>query len=1371
MTMTSRVLGLALLVLPVLRAEDATAQPPFSVSPQALVEAFEGVKAPADAPVTILLEEGRFAFAANHALTLHYRLIFKALTRTGADNWAMIQRSWAPWHEMKPEIHARVITADGLVHELDPKTIAEGSASEDENDVVTDRRQLKAPLPAMAEGSIVEEEIVARESSPLSPSGSVFSFTFGADVPTARTRVTVSAAPGLELHYHLQLLPDVKTTRSDLPDGSAEITFDQGPMEKGKDLPALLAPDRPRRPRLMLGVGRDWQTVATEYAAMVDGQIGSWNAGKYLPAMDGGLDREGKISAIVSWLNREIRYTGVEFGDASIMPRPPAEVLKRKYGDCKDKSTLLVALLRAAGIKANVALLQSGTGVDIDAGLPAMNVFDHAIVYVPGDPDLWLDPTDPDLRVGVIPAADQGRLALVASPTTTALLHTPEATSAGNRIVETREFKLAESGPADVTETSETWGAIDADYRGAYRDKATQKVAESLKDYVQWTYRSTALPVVGHFDPDDLSRPFQLRLQCKKAGRGTTEKADAAVGILLSQVAIRLPEFFRTEPKKEEGKPAKQEPEPARTDDFMIAEPYLLEWRYHILPPPGFKVRELPETREEKLGPASLSYEFKEQPNGAVTGTVKFDVPKRRLTAAEGIALRDAVVELQKRAALLVSFDQTGETLLAAGKVREALASFRELRKLHWYEALHCDQVARALLAAGAGEAARFEARLGVDLEPKSATAWTGLAEVLQYDLVGRRLRKGYDRAGAIAAYRKAIELDPADDQVRASLAIMLEYDDTGARYSKNAEVGEAVAEYQKISSKRRTELGLQVNLAVALFRSERMKELRELLKAEPDSATNRGLDLAALAVLDGPEAAAAAARAKVSGVQNQQATLMEAARNLLVLRRYPIAAELFLAGAAAAPNPVATRNLVETLRRTRPVEELPEPTSPDGLARKIVSMFTKGNLKDFAGLFSRDVNVSIDEDDEIQLREAQAAGRAEIRRQGLTPEVALDIAAAMLHPTVEGSDEFGYRVRTNLGLAGTDITIYTLREDGRQKILALSREGWEGMVRHVLHLADANEFEPAGKWLDWAREEVEPPSADDPLAPPQFPYFWKAGQTREKAAIRTAAAVLLSSDSEAKDVIPILEEAVRSAQPGVTSQRLAYAVASAYMKTKAYDKAEATASELVRQAPESRAAFELAARAAAKARHLDGLERLIADHLEHFRSDPAVLRAAAKALVYAGGAAHADTLFSALVRTGKSEAEDYNWKAWNDMIDGKITDATHEAIGEAIRRSPHDNAAMLHTLAAIQAETDKPNEARATLLQRMELQGSDEPNAEDWYVLGRIAEQYGLADVAGAMYKRVRLGKDKGELSFSSYTLAQRRLEVIVAGERPAAK
>src|SRR5262249_10529073 len=147
---------------------------------------------------------------------------------------------------------------------------------------------------------------------------------------------------------------------------------------------------------------------------IVDRQIGSSDVKSMLV----GLDLTGKpldvAARLATRLHRQIRYTGVELAEAALVPAAPAEVLLRKYGDCKDKSTLLVAMLRAAGLKANLALLAADGGTDVARDLPGLDGFNHAIVYVDSTPPLWIDATAADYRIGTLPPDDQGRLALIA---------------------------------------------------------------------------------------------------------------------------------------------------------------------------------------------------------------------------------------------------------------------------------------------------------------------------------------------------------------------------------------------------------------------------------------------------------------------------------------------------------------------------------------------------------------------------------------------------------------------------------------------------------------------------------------------------------------------------------------------------------------------------------------------------------------------------------------------------------------------------------------------------------------------------------------------------------------------------------------------
>ena len=177
-------------------------------------------------------------------------------------------------------------------------------------------------------------------------------------------------------------------------------------------------------------------------------------------------------------LHREVRYTGVEFGEARLVPEYPAETLRRRFGDCKDKSTLLVAALRASGIDAYLALLSAGDDQDVSPDLPGLGMFDHAIVYVPGAGEAVRtcgSTPPPNTRASArCPPADTNRLALVIRAGEKALTRTPALRSHDNRQIETREFFLAEYGPARVIETTETHGTIEGEYRGWYAGADTK---------------------------------------------------------------------------------------------------------------------------------------------------------------------------------------------------------------------------------------------------------------------------------------------------------------------------------------------------------------------------------------------------------------------------------------------------------------------------------------------------------------------------------------------------------------------------------------------------------------------------------------------------------------------------------------------------------------------------------------------------------------------------------------------------------------------------------------------------------------------------------------------------------------------------------
>jgi transglutaminase-like putative cysteine protease len=101
-----------------------------------------------------------------------------------------------------------------------------------------------------------------------------------------------------------------------------------------------------------------------------------------------------RLRAALQLVQSEVRYLGVEIGASSHAPNPPQQVLQRRFGDCKDKTLLTVALLRALDIEAHPALVNTQVGKGIEWWRSSPGAFDHVLVKaVLGDKVYWLDPT------------------------------------------------------------------------------------------------------------------------------------------------------------------------------------------------------------------------------------------------------------------------------------------------------------------------------------------------------------------------------------------------------------------------------------------------------------------------------------------------------------------------------------------------------------------------------------------------------------------------------------------------------------------------------------------------------------------------------------------------------------------------------------------------------------------------------------------------------------------------------------------------------------------------------------------------------------------------------------------------------------------
>ena len=1346
----------------------------MTAPPAEVLAAAAAVKPPADTPAIILFEELVHTYEDAHRSRHLYRQVYKILTPRGVEQWDSLSSGWSPWYEDKPALRARIIVPGGRTFTLDPKTIETSGMSGEDQAVYSDRQMVRAPLPGVAVGAVVELEIGWSERAPLFEAGTTHRFFFGGTVPVQKARLVIDKPLAMHLEHVVRRVPTITQTFTIKNDRSSE-SYESGPIAPLPEEVPGQPPDTTLPGYVAYTTGASWATVAAAYAEIVDRQIGNPDLTAYVrdakKGLDARRDRDAIVGRLVARLGADVKYTGIEFGEASIVPRAPAEVLERRYGDCKDKALLLVALLRAAGIPAQVALLDAGFGADIDPDVPGFGSFDHAIVYVPGEKPLWIDATDQFSAVGELPLADQGRLALVAARGTTTPLQTPRAPSSANLAREDRTISVAEDGKVRVLEISELTGSAGRAMRADYARAERKQIEERLGGYVRSIYKAKTMARWQTTDFYDVGRPLRIELETADAGIGTITDETVTVTLPLSELFERLPELLRDADGAAHKRPAASA---TRTVDYVYDDPYAHELRYKVAAPHGFAPDPLPVDETISLGPARYSAGYHAEPDGTVRATFRFDSGKPRLTPTELTAFLGAMKKLGESRVPSVTFHQVGEADLAAGRVREALAAFRRLDAQHPHEALHACQIARAYLEAGLGAAAREEARRAVTFDPKSSRAQRTLGWVLESDLVGRRLKPGSDRKGAEAAYRQALALDPEDQVARASLVILLEHDADGEQTFRPApeRLAEVIRLHRELRQAERN--GLLINQLLDLLYAERFKEVLAEKGAIAGNTTAVGIYLAAVGATAGPAEAVEVARTLISEPEQAHEAMRLAGAELMALRRYKPAAALFDEAAQRHPNAEAIRLLADRLRTTRRREELKlDDRTAAGVARLFYASFfglagpaDPAALDRLTSVITPAFAAAIETENAALLRRRiRTMIRSNADLKAIPASVIADMVASA-EATVEGESTGVERVFWPVAAgAGETGALLVIADGGHFRVLSMTSD-LSPLGGEALRLAGRpgqENLERARRLLDFAARDASLGTADEPLSASPLVALWTKGAAAPARDVRIAAAALLAAAPKPTEAIAPLADCRAHPADDRAAVACAAALLTVYGKVGRTEDGIALAADLVMRFPQSKRAFLAEVSLMAAAHRNDAVRALLEVGVARDPNDRQLASALANHLLETGDFARGERALDELAKSGALPSTVYNLRAWLRLLRGQLDEQTLAAAQRAVESSQRHDASILHTLAATEAELGRPEDAYHALLEEMDRRGDDgNISGPEWFVIGRIAECYGVLDAAREAYAKVERPKEHSPLD--TWNLADRRLRALGA-------
>jgi len=501
-----------------------------------------------------------------------------------------------------------------------------------------DERAREVTPPGADPGAVVAYEYTRQ----LRPYMSETSWDFQGSIPVLRSVFEADLAPGWKYepvwcrhapldgqevapgHYRWELTNIERIDRRDQP------LAPSAPALAGRMILHYSAADLPHGDALWARIGDWYETLAAPSTESHAGPsaTGVVAAARELASPD--ADLTTKLQSVAAFMQQKIRYVGIEIGIGGWRPHSAEDVYKNRYGDCKDKATLLISMLDALGVRATWVLVDTHRGF-VDPGAPSIDG-NHAIAAIElpdgysnpqmqaivtaknGHRYLIFDPTNEYVPIGSLPEYLQGGYGTLVLGTGSQVIPLPVLTPAQTVFDRTAKFTLSEDGKLEGKVVESSLGAPFWGDREELTMKSEKEQRESLEEKL---HRDLAAFTLGDESAENvrkLDQPLTLTYALTAA-----QYAKPAGNLLLvrPRVVGTVAEPFETKPRHY----------PVNFDSEGT-------WRetVEIALPKGFVVDDLPEPTTLDTSFASYKSTF-EQKSGELEYTREYVLKAMSLPA------------------------------------------------------------------------------------------------------------------------------------------------------------------------------------------------------------------------------------------------------------------------------------------------------------------------------------------------------------------------------------------------------------------------------------------------------------------------------------------------------------------------------------------------------------------------------------------------------------------------------------------------------------------------------------------------------------------------------------------------------------------
>ncbi|HEX9459036.1 MAG TPA: DUF3857 and transglutaminase domain-containing protein [Thermoanaerobaculia bacterium] len=427
----------------------------------------------------VLLDETTTTVSAAGEIRVLHRSVSKVLTSAGRDLGEIVIRADA--ETRLKSLHAWAITAKGEELQTGDKEAIESSAVPGE--LYSDQKLVLLRIPGAEPGSIIAIEYERRGR----PYALQDAWVFQAAIPVVSARYSLVLPDGWahdEKWFNSPGVAAVRTGDTTVWEMRNIAALKEEPHRAADYVVAarLSVNFIPPREQVAGKAHRTWDDVAAWYSALTSdrGVITPQLGVKARELTAGKTSAFEKVAAIGAFTQHDVRYVAIEIGLGGYQPHHAGDILLNHYGDCKDKVTLMRALLHEAGVASNYVLATTQRRT-VEPGFASVEGFNHVVVAVPVGADapaipavithprlgriLIFDPTDEMTPVGWLPEYLQNNELLVVTPEGGTVIHIAPAGPADNRLTVAATLSLDTAGAlrGDVQETRS--GSIAASWR------------------------------------------------------------------------------------------------------------------------------------------------------------------------------------------------------------------------------------------------------------------------------------------------------------------------------------------------------------------------------------------------------------------------------------------------------------------------------------------------------------------------------------------------------------------------------------------------------------------------------------------------------------------------------------------------------------------------------------------------------------------------------------------------------------------------------------------------------------------------------------------------------------------------------------------